>query len=56
MGKQRRYIIKNKADSSLYWSNVWGWGDRTGATTFSQAEKATRPLPMEGFWVFKGWR
>ena len=44
------YIIQNKNDEELYWSNQWGWCDIDEADRFSEDEKNTLNLPLEGKW------
>lgn len=34
----------------LYWSNDLGWTTLDGATTFTDADKATHALPVGGEW------
>lgn len=36
---------------SEYWSNEDGWGFKSTATVFTEEEKNTLNLPMEGEWV-----
>jgi hypothetical protein len=46
-----KYIIYDKT-TELYWSNDNGWGDKTSATRFSQAEtKKFKYLPLNGKWL-----
>ena len=35
----------------LYWSNVDGWGSRSTADVFTNAERRRLTLPMGGKWV-----
>ena len=45
-----RYGIKNEL-TGLYWSNTMGWVDKLNATLFSEKEKNTLNLPIDGRWV-----
>ncbi len=46
MPKTKAFIIVLQTDDEeLFWSNQDGWGDRGGATRFSEAERATFAHP-----------
>lgn len=47
----RYYVIRNVNDAGLAWSNTFGWVDNDTYDVFSEAEKATLNLPIEGRWV-----
>ena len=50
------YLIKNRTDVSLYWSNEFGWTDnRADATEFTHDERWSLNLPIEGYWV-QSWK
>jgi hypothetical protein len=49
------WIIQNKNDSELAWSNSWGWCSDS-YETFSDTEKETLSLPIEGEWIEVCWR
>jgi hypothetical protein len=42
------YRIRN-IKTRLLWSNEYGWGGE-GYTLFTQAERDTLSLPLDGFW------
>jgi len=44
------WIIQNKNDSDLAWSNSWGWCE-DDFDTFSDEEKQSFNLPIEGRWL-----
>lgn len=44
------YVIKHMI-RNLYWSNTDGWVDRETATIFTEEERLSSYLPMEGIWV-----
>jgi hypothetical protein len=51
-----RWIIQkiekvSKYQKKLYWSNEWGWTTKRFADKFSDKEKNTLNLPLEGKWV-----
>lgn len=46
-----RYAIRNTEDPSEWWSNEYGWTTQQLRDTFSQRERATLNLPMEGEWM-----
>lgn len=46
-----RFMIRNTADPSLYWSNEDGWVDYTSATVFNGLELEHLRLPDQGQWV-----
>ena len=44
------YIITNKKDCDLAWSNSHGWCDEA-FDTFTEEERETLNLPMDGEWT-----
>lgn len=45
------WLLYNR-DEKLYWSDDIGWGDKTSATRFSEAEKNTYVMvPLGSQWV-----
>ena len=44
------YAIYNKNDDQLFWNNELGWVDTSLETKFSQEERDTLNLPIEGVW------
>ena len=48
------WIIENKKDRELAWSNSWGWCSET-YDTFTCYEKETTDLPMDGEWQSVSW-
>lgn len=48
------WIIENKTDRALAWSNTYGWCDET-FDTFTDEERETLNLPLEGEWVQVPW-
>jgi hypothetical protein len=46
-----RYVIENKTDNDLLWSNAWGWTDGDDFDVFSSDEKEQFHLPVEGQWM-----
>lgn len=50
------YVIQNINDPTLYWSNKYGWCEmdfdfKDTIDMFTQHEKNTLNLPIEGKWV-----
>ena len=43
------YRIKN--DHGEYWSNEWGWTDKSESDLFTDTEKNILNLPIGGSWV-----
>jgi len=48
------YIIQNKNESDLAWSNTFGWCSET-FDTFTQTEMENFNLPIDGEWVQVPW-
>ena len=48
------YIITNKTDRDLAWSNAYGWCDET-FDTFTEEERETLDLPIGGEWTQVPW-
>jgi hypothetical protein len=49
---EKTYIIQCQSDSDLLWCNEFGWiDDLSQADKFSEFEKDTLNLPIEGQWV-----
>lgn len=52
----KRYIIRNKNNRDMYWSNEWGWieftedDDEFVCSIFSEKEKEKFNLPINGKW------
>lgn len=44
------YIVQNTKYKSLWWSNETGWGNKRGATRFTNEETKYLNLPIEGKW------
>lgn len=44
------WVIVNKDDDELYWSNEWGWGDYEGCEHFTFEETEYLELPIGGKW------
>lgn len=44
------YIIGN-VNQTEFWSNEDGWADLASATRFTEKEKETLRLPMDGSWL-----
>ncbi len=49
------YIITNRNDKTLVWSNTEGWTDGDNYETFSDSERETLNLPIEGQWEAVPW-
>lgn len=45
-----KYVIQNITDKTLFWSNDWGWVDWPNCDIFTEVEKSTFNLPIEGKW------
>jgi hypothetical protein len=43
--KKPYWIIQNPIDKSLYWSNEWGWGSKTGC--FKTKTRKGMDLPFD---------
>ena len=43
-------LVTEDKDEPLYWNNEMGWGDWLSATVFTQDEKNTLHLPVDGAW------
>lgn len=48
------YIITNKTDRDLAWSNTYGWCDQT-FDTFTEKEQKKLSLPLDGEWMRVPW-
>ena len=48
------WIIENRRDRELAWSNTWGWCSET-FDTFTCYEKETVNLPIDGEWQSVSW-
>lgn len=48
------WIIENKTDPDLAWSNTYGWCDVT-FDTFTDEERETLNTPIDGEWVQVPW-
>ena len=48
------WIIENKTDRDLAWSNTYGWCDTT-FDTFDDEERETLSLPIDGQWTQVPW-
>jgi|TARA_Y100000310_G_scaffold130922_1_gene130065 hypothetical protein len=46
---EKDWLIRNKNDDS-FWNNNDGWTDYSGGTIFSQEERNSFNLPIEGEW------
>lgn len=44
------YAIRNVNDTGLAWSNEFGWVDNESYDLFTQDERDTLNLPIEGEW------
>ena len=44
------WLIRNKNDDS-FWNNDTGWTDYSGGTIFSQYERDSFNLPIDGDWA-----
>lgn len=49
-GDPVQWIIRSK-DTLDYWSNIVGWADMDSATIFTDSEKQSLLLPIDGDWV-----
>jgi len=49
------WIIVNKSDDALAWSNEEGWVEET-FDTFNEEERETLLLPLDGEWRQVAWR
>lgn len=45
------YIIGNREDPNLFWSNDLGWVDPYSADQFNDDEKSRLNLPIGGYWL-----
>jgi hypothetical protein len=45
------FLIENKNDSTLFWSDEHGWVDKKSASVYTEEEALTLTLPVEGQWV-----
>jgi hypothetical protein len=45
------YLIQQKFDTSLFWSNDNGWGLCADATVFTRSESEALPPPIDGVWI-----
>jgi len=52
---QMNWIISNKNDPKFCWSNTFGWCSET-YDSFTQQEKDTLNLPIDGVWESVSWR
>lgn len=52
--KNMAWVIANKQDPEVCWSNAYGWCDTT-YDTFSDEEKETLNLPIDGEWEEVPW-
>ena len=50
------WIIANYKDEELTWSNAEGWISGDNYNTFSDEEKKTLTLPIDGTWVYVPWK
>jgi hypothetical protein len=48
---QNQYVIENENNSTLLWSNVYGWVDCDYFDVFTFEEKEIFTLPIEGRWM-----
>lgn len=48
------YIITNKTEPELAWSNTYGWCSET-FDTFTDHERCVLPLPVDGEWSLVSW-
>lgn len=44
------YAIRNVNDAVLAWSNTYGWIDNDTYDTFTEDEKTSLQLPIDGEW------
>ena len=51
---EMNWIIENRKDRELAWSNSWGWCSET-FDTFTCYEKETFNLPIDGEWQSVSW-
>ena len=45
------YVITNKENDQIFWSNHWGWVEE-GEDRFTQKERDSLDLPLNGVWVY----
>lgn len=45
------FVVGNRTDPNLYWSNENGWVDPYSADRFTVEEQRTLNLPIDGYWV-----
>lgn len=45
------FVIQNKHDTTLLWSNDEGWTDSDNFEVFTLEESETLMLPIEGEWA-----
>lgn len=48
------WIVENKTDRELAWSNTYGWCTET-FDTFTDEERETLNTPIDGEWVQVPW-
>jgi len=48
---EHKYAIRNAENPTEWWSNTFGWTIKQTRDTFTQEERDTLRLPMEGEWV-----
>ena len=44
------YVIVNKNDDQLFWSNEFGWVGTEYEDHFTEYERNTLSLPLDGVW------
>ncbi len=44
------FIIGNKKDPTIFWSNEFGWTGADEADTFTKVDQSRLNLPLEGYW------
>lgn len=45
------YAIMSKEEGGLFWSNSQGWASKHECDEFTEEEKETFNLPMNGEWI-----
>lgn len=45
-----QYVIRNKHNDQLFWSNKYGWVDASTEDRFTVQERHTLNLPIDGQW------
>jgi len=45
------YVIRNTKNNTLFWNNLYGWGNYVGCQAFPNDAPQTLKLPIDGKWL-----